>query len=89
MRLPDRSCALTAGIAGMGSDAGQVRALQALAPQRLADAPSLSGVVGLLAQARTLGMQRAEPARTLCLHRMTSPDINGVIDKLIRMLQTA
>ncbi len=95
--------AVTAGIARMSTGAGQVRALEALARQSLADAQSLQDIAGLFAQARSLEMQRAiaglliradtqllgrtELARKLRQHRLKSPDGDDVIDMLIRLMQ--
>ncbi len=94
---------LTAHIARMSTGAGQVRALETLARQRLVDPQSLQAVAGLFAQARSLDMQRAiagiliradtqalgraELSRTLRQHRLKSPDGSDVIDMLIRTLQ--
>ena len=96
--------AVTEGIARMGTGAGQVRALEALARQRLADPLSLQAIAGLFAQARSLDLQRAiagiliradtqllaraELVRTLRQHRLKSPDGSDVIDMLIRTLQS-
>ena len=96
--------ALTAGIARMSSGAGQVRALETLARQRLADAQSLQAVAELFGQARSLDVQRAiagiliradtqllaraELARLLRQQRLKSPDGSDVIDMLIRTLQS-
>ena len=95
--------ALTAGIARMSTGAGQVRALETLARQRLADPQSLQAIAELFGQARSLEMQRAiagiliradtqllaraELARTLRQQRLKSPDGSDVIDMLIRTLQ--
>ncbi|MBA4176253.1 MAG: hypothetical protein C0505_06800, partial [Leptothrix sp. (in: Bacteria)] len=93
---------VTANIVRMrGSDA-QVRALETLAKQRLADPQSLQEVAGLFPQARSLQVQRAianilirsdtqrlargELARSLRQHRLKSPDGQDVIDMLIRVL---
>ena len=96
--------ALTAGIARMSTGAGQVRALETLARQRLADPQSLQAIAELFGQARSLEMQRAiagiliradtqllaraELARTLRQQRLKSPDGSDVIDMLIRTLQS-
>ena len=95
---------LTAGIARMSTGAGQVRALETLARQRLADPQSLQAIAELFGQARSLEMQRAiagiliradtqllaraELARTLRQQRLKSPDGSDVIDMLIRTLQS-
>lgn len=97
--------ALTTGIARMGTATAQVRALETLAKQRLADAQSLQEIAGLFPRARSLEVQRAiagiliradyhllektELARALRQHRLKSPDGSDVIDMLIRLLQTA
>lgn len=94
---------LTGHIARMNTGAGQVRALETLARQRLADPQSLQVFAGLFAQARSLELQRAiagiliradtqalgraELSRTLRQHRLKSPDGSDVIDMLIRTLQ--
>jgi hypothetical protein len=96
--------AVTAGIAGMTAASAQVRALESLARQRLADAQSLQLIAGLFPKARSLDVQRAiaglliradtqllaraELARTLRQHRLKSPDGTDVIDILIRLLQS-
>ena len=96
--------AVTSGIARMTAAAAQVRALETLARQRLADPQSLQEIAGLFPQARSLEAQRAiagilirsdtqmlaraELARSLRQHRLKSPDGNDVIDMLIRMLQS-
>ena len=96
--------ALSAGIGRMTSPDAQVRALETLSKQRLADAPSLQAIASLFAVARSLEMQRAiagiliradtsllgraDLARSLRLHRMKSPDGADVIDMLIRVLQS-
>ena len=96
--------AVTADIARMTAAGAQVRALESLARQRLADAQSLQEIAGLFPKARSLEMQRAiaglllradtqmlaraDLARTLRQHRLKSPDGTDVIDILIRMLQS-
>ena len=96
--------AVTSGIARMTAASAQVRALEALARQRLADPQSLQEIAGLFAQARSLEVQRAiasillradtnalaraDLARSLRQHRLRSPDGNDVIDMLIRVLQS-
>ena len=96
--------AVTAGIGRMSAGAGQVRALDTLARQRLADPQSLQAIADLFPLARSLEAQRAiagiliradhrtlaraEVARSLRQHRLKSPDGSDVIDALIRVLQT-
>jgi hypothetical protein len=95
--------AVTAGVARMKGGGAQLRALEALARQRLADAASLQEIAGLFPQARSLEVQRAiaailvradrsllgqaDLARSLRQHRLKSPDGSDVIDLLIRLLQ--
>jgi hypothetical protein len=97
--------AVASGIGSMTSADAQVRALETLAKQRLADAPSLQAIARLFPQARSLQVQRAiagilirsdtqllargELARSLRQHRLKSPDGSDVIDMLIRLLQAA
>jgi hypothetical protein len=97
--------AVAAGIGRMTSPQAQVRALEALAKQRLADAQSLQAIAKLFPAARSLDMQRAiagilirsdyrqleagELARTLKQHRRHSPGGKDVIDMLIQLLQAA
>lgn len=97
--------AVTAGIGRMTAPGAQVRALQTLAKQRLADPQSLQEIARLFPMARSLGVQRAiadiliradykslsraELARSLRQHRLKSPDGQDVIDLLIRLLQAA
>ena len=99
----DELRAVTAEIARMTAASAQVRALESLARQRLADAQSLQEIAGLFPKAQSLELQRAiaglliradthllaraELARTLRQHRLKSPDGTDVIDILIRMLQ--
>lgn len=94
---------LTAGVAKLPNGPAQLRALDSLARQRLADAPSLEAVARLFPQARSLEVQRAiagiliradhrllpqaELARSLRQHRLRSPNGSDVIDVLIRLLQ--
>jgi len=96
---------VTAAIARMSAGSAQVRALETLARQRLADAPSLQAIASLFPQARSLEAQRAiagilirsdtqmlaraDLARSLRQHRLKSPGGSDVIDMLIRMLQTS
>ena len=96
--------AVTAGIGRMTAGGAQVRALETLARQRLADPQSLQEIAGLFPLARSLDAQRAiagilirsdtqmlaraDLARSLRQHRLKSPNGNDVIDMLIRMLQS-
>jgi hypothetical protein len=96
--------AVASGIARMTAAGAQVRALEALARQRLADPQSLQEIAGLFPLARSLEVQRAiagilirsdtkmlaraDLARTLRQHRLKSPDGSDVIDTLIRLLQS-
>jgi hypothetical protein len=97
--------AITEGIGRMRSGGAQLRALETLARQRLADPMSLQEIAGLFPRARSLQMQRAianiliradhnglarvDLARSLRQHRLKSPDGSDVIDALIRLLQAA
>ena len=97
--------AVTSGIGRMTVAGAQVRALETLAKQRLADPPSLQEIARLFPLARSLEVQRAiagiliradtkmlaraDLARSLRQHRMKSPDGTDVIDVLIRLLQSA
>ena len=97
--------AVTAGIGRMTTASAQVRALDTLARQRLADPQSLQEIAGLFSLARSLEVQRAiagilirsdikmlaraDLARSLRQHRLKSPDGNDLIDMLIRLLQSA
>jgi hypothetical protein len=94
---------IASGIGRMASPAAQVRALESLAQQPLADAETLRAIAGLFPQARSVDVQRAiariliradhgllgraELSRTLRQHRLKSPDGEDVIDALIRVLQ--
>jgi hypothetical protein len=96
---------IATGIGRMSGAGAQVRALETLAKQRLADAPSLQEIARLFPLARSLEVQRAiagiliradtqmlaraDLARSLRQHRMKSPDGTDVIDVLIRLLQSA
>ncbi len=96
--------AVTADIGRMGAGGAQVRALETLARQRLADPQSLRDIADLFPLARSLDAQRAiagiliradhrtlvraDLLRSLRQHRLKSPDGNDVIDALIRVLQT-
>lgn len=97
--------AVASGIARMTATAGQVRALEVLSKQRLADAQSLQAIAQLFPLARSLEVQRAiaglliradtrllaraDLARSLRQHRLRSTDGTDVIDLLIQLLQTA
>ncbi len=97
--------AITTGIGRMTAASAQVRALETLARQRLADPQSLQEVARLFPLARSLDVQRAiagiliradlkalapaDLARSLRQHRLKSPDGNDLIDALIRLLQSA
>lgn len=96
--------AVASGIGRMTAPAAQVRALETLAKQRLADAQSLHEIARLFPLARSLEVQRAiagilirsdtkmlaraDLARSLRQHRLKSPDGSDVIDMLIRVLQS-
>jgi len=96
--------AVTSDIGRMTAPGAQVRALETLARQRLADAQSLQEIAGLFPLARSLEVQRAiagilirsdykmlarsDLARSLRQHRLKSPDGADVIDVLIRLLQS-
>lgn len=96
--------AVASGIARMTAPAAQVRALETLAKQRLADPQSLQEIARLFPLARSLDVQRAiagilirsdtkmlaraDLARSLRQHRLKSPDGTDVIDMLIRVLQS-
>jgi hypothetical protein len=95
--------AVVSSIARMSAAGAQVRALETLARQRLADPQSLQEIARLFPRARSLQVQRAiagilirsdtqmlarpELARLLRQHRLKSPDGSDVIDMLIRLLQ--
>ncbi|NRF67098.1 hypothetical protein HLB44_08905 [Aquincola sp. S2] len=97
--------AVASGIGRMTAASAQVRALETLARQRLADAQSLQEIARLFPLARSLEVQRAiagiliradykllapaDLARSLRQHRLKSPDGNDVIDVLIRLLQSS
>jgi hypothetical protein len=97
--------AVASSIGRMTAAGAQVRALEALAKQRLADPQSLQEIARLFPLARSLQVQRAiadilirsdfrtlaraDLARSLRQHRLKSPDGNDVIDALIRLLQAA
>jgi len=95
---------VTSDIGRMTAGSAQVRALETLARQRVADPQSLQEIANLFPLARSLEAQRAiagiliradhrtlargEVARTLRQYRLRSPDGSDVIDALIRVLQT-
>ncbi|MGY4827794.1 hypothetical protein ACVNIS_04350 [Sphaerotilaceae bacterium SBD11-9] len=95
--------AIASGIGRMTTATAQVRALETLAKQRLADTQSLQEIARLFSQARSLDVQRAiagilirsdykqlgtaELARSLSQHRLKSPNGSDVIDVLIRLLR--
>lgn len=101
----DELRAVASGIGRMTTAGAQVRALETVAKQRLADAQSLQEIVRLFPLARSLEVQRAiagilirsdtqvlartDLARSLRQHRLKSPDGTDVIDLLIRLLQPA
>ena len=94
---------IASAIARMPASDAQVRALETLAQQRLADPDSLRAVAGLFPLAKTVELQRAiasvlirsdyrvlgqaDLARTLRQHRLKSAEGGDVIDALLRMLQ--
>lgn len=94
---------ITAAIARMPASAAQVRALETLAQQRIADPESLRTIAGLFPLAKSLAAQRAiaqvliradhrvlgraELAGSLTRWRIKSPDGDDVIDALLRVLQ--
>ena len=97
--------AVTSNIGRMGTGQAQLRALETLARQRLADAQSLQEIADLFPLARSLEVQRAiagvlirsdyrllaraDLARTLGRHRLKSPGGSDVIDVLIRLLRSS
>jgi hypothetical protein len=97
--------AVASAIARMPASGAQVRALETLAQQRVADPDSLREIARLFPLARSIELQRAiagilirsdyrslgasELARSLQQYRLKSPDGNDVIDALIRVLQTS
>ncbi|MBX3605906.1 MAG: hypothetical protein KF788_11560 [Piscinibacter sp.] len=101
----DELRSVASGIARMTTPAAQLRALEALARQRLADAQSLREIAQLFPKVRSLAAQRAIAGilvradyrqlagtgllASLRQHRLRSPDGSDVIDLLIRLLQTA
>lgn len=97
--------AVTSNIGRMTAGDAQLRALETLARQHLADPQSLQEIADLFPLARSLEAQRAiagilirsdyrmlaraDLARTLSQHRLKSPDGSDVIDVLIRLLRSA
>ncbi len=97
--------AIATDIARLNGPEAQVRALDALAKQRVSDPHSLKAIAGLFAQTRSLQVQRAianvllradtqalersELLQSLRRHRLKSPDGQDAIDMLIRVLQRA
>lgn len=95
--------ALASAIVRMPGADAQVRALEALARQRLADPDALREIARLYPRARSVQVQRAvagvlirsdyrllgapDLARSLRQYRIKSPDGDDVIDALIRVLQ--
>ena len=96
--------AVASGIGRMSTASAQVRVLETLARQRLADPQSLQEIAGLFPLARSLEVQRAiaailirsdtkmlaraDLAHSLRQHRLKSPDGSDLIDVLIRLLQS-
>ncbi|MBP6674329.1 MAG: hypothetical protein KA185_03575 [Vitreoscilla sp.] len=96
---------VTSNIGRMAGGDAQLRALETLARQRLADPQSLQEIAGLFPLVRTLEAQRAiagiliradyrmlaraDLARTLSQHRLKSRSGSDVIDVLIRLLRSA
>jgi len=94
---------VAAAIARMPASNAQVRALETLAQQRLADPDSLREIARLFPLAKSVELQRAvagilirsdyrslgrdELARSLKQYRIKSSDGNDVIDALLRVLQ--
>jgi hypothetical protein len=94
--------AVASGIGRMTAAPAQVRALETLSKQHLADVQSLQEIARLFPLARSLAVQRAiagiliradtqllpraDLARSLRQHRLRSPDGGDVIDMLIRLL---
>lgn len=94
---------VAAAVARMATPDAQVRALETLAQQRLADPESLREIARLFPLAKSVQVQRAiasvlirsdhralgqsDLARSLKQYRIKSPDGNDVIDALIRVLQ--
>lgn len=97
--------AIAEDIGRLGGPEAQVRALEALAKQRVSDAHSLRQITGLFVKTRSLQVQRAianvllradtqllergELLQSLRRYRLKSPDGQDAIDMLIRVLQRA
>ncbi|GAB3651793.1 hypothetical protein [Ramlibacter alkalitolerans] len=97
--------AVAAAIGRMPASGAQVRALETLAQQRLADPESLREIARLFPLAKSVDVQRAiagilirsdyrvlgaaDLARSLQQYRIKSPDGSDVIDALIRVLQAS
>jgi hypothetical protein len=97
--------AIATGIARMPASDAQVRALETLAQQRVADPESLREIARLFPLAKSVQVQRAiasvlirsdyrvlgqaDLARSLKQYRLKSPDGSDVIDALIRVLQAS
>jgi hypothetical protein len=100
----DEQRKLASAVTRMTPSDAQVRALDTLARQRLADPESLTELARLYPQARSVATQRAiagiliradypvparaDLARSLREHRLKSAESDDVIDALIRRLQT-
>jgi len=99
----DEQRSLASAVTRMAPSDAQVRALDTLASQRLADPESLTELARLYPQARSVATQRAiagiliradypvparaELARSLRAHRLKASESDDVIDALIRRLQ--
>lgn len=97
--------AVASAIVRMSASDAQVRALEILAQQRLADAETLREIARLFPLAKSVQVQRAiagilirsdhrllgqsDLARSLKQYRIKSPDGDDVIDALIRVLQAS
>ena len=97
--------AIAADIGRLSGPEAQVRALDALAKQRVSDPHSLKAIAGLFTTTRSLQVQRAianvllradtqslergDLLRSLRRYRLKSPEGQDVIDALIRVLQRA
>ncbi|MDQ6619786.1 MAG: hypothetical protein M3Z31_08835 [Pseudomonadota bacterium] len=94
---------ISAAIARMPSNRAQVRALDALARQRVSDPATLEGLTGLYAQTDSVDVQvaiagilvradyaaiaRPEIVNALRQHRIKAPGADGMLDVLMRQLQ--
>jgi len=97
--------AIAADIGRLSGPEAQVRALDALARQRVSDPHSLKAIAALFVQTRSLQVQRAianlllradtqslergDLLQSLRRYRLKSPDGQDAIDMLIRVLQRA